>query len=78
MKPPDAARRDLVLQWLKKAASGLEAAEQLGEHGRRFGEIAACPCQQAAENTRMNSHPLALKYDTRATRQNFFPAARVR
>jgi HEPN domain-containing protein len=49
MKPPDVARRDLVLQWLKKAASDLEAAEQLGKHGGRFGEIVAFHCQQAAE-----------------------------
>jgi HEPN domain-containing protein len=49
MKPPDVAWRNLVLQWLKKAASDLGAAEQLGEHGGRFREIVAFHCQQAAE-----------------------------
>jgi hypothetical protein len=41
MKPPDVARRNLVLQWLEKAASDLGAAEQLGEQGGRFPEIVA-------------------------------------
>jgi hypothetical protein len=36
MKPPDVARRELVLQWLEKAASDLEAAEQLGQRPLRF------------------------------------------
>ena len=49
MKPPDVARRDMVFQWLKKAASDLDAAENLGEAGGRFGEIIACHRQQAAE-----------------------------
>jgi hypothetical protein len=29
MKPPDVARRGLVLQWLDKAAADFDAAEQL-------------------------------------------------
>jgi hypothetical protein len=29
MKPPDVALRELVLQWLDKAASDFEAAEEL-------------------------------------------------
>lgn len=49
MKPPDAAVRELVLQWLAKAAADFEAAEQLAMLGGRFREIIAFHCQQAAE-----------------------------
>ena len=49
MKPPDVARRELVLQWLDKAASDFDAAEQLCLQGDRFREIIAFLCQQAVE-----------------------------
>ena len=49
MKPPNVARRELVLQWLDKAASDLDAAEQLCAQGGRFREITAFLCQQAVE-----------------------------
>jgi HEPN domain-containing protein len=49
MKPPDVARRELVLQWLDKAAADFEAAEQLCAQGGRFREIVAFHCQQAVE-----------------------------
>jgi HEPN domain-containing protein len=44
MKPRDVAVRELVLQWLDKAA-----AEQLSAQGGRFREIVAFHCQQAVE-----------------------------
>ena len=49
MKPPDAALRGLVRQWLDKAAADFDAAEQLSAHGGRFREIVAFHCQQAVE-----------------------------
>jgi HEPN domain-containing protein len=49
MKLPDVAIRELVLQWLEKAAADLDAAEQLCTQGGRFREIIAFHCQQAAE-----------------------------
>jgi HEPN domain-containing protein len=49
MKPPDAARRELVLQWLDKAAADLDAAEQLSTRAARFRAIVVFHCQQAAE-----------------------------
>ncbi len=49
MRPPEVTQRNLVLQWLEKAAADLGAAEQLGEQGGRFREIVAFHCQQAAE-----------------------------
>lgn len=49
MKPPDAALRQLVRQWLDKATADFEAAEQLCGQGGRFREIVAFHCQQAAE-----------------------------
>jgi HEPN domain-containing protein len=49
MKLPDVALRELVLQWLEKAAADLDAAEQLCTQGGRFREIIAFHCQQAAE-----------------------------
>ena len=49
MKLPDVALRELVLQWLEKAAADLDAAEQLCTQGGRFREIIAFQCQQAAE-----------------------------
>jgi HEPN domain-containing protein len=49
MKPPDAALRELVLQWLDKAAADFDAAEQLSTQGGRFREIVAFHCQQAVE-----------------------------
>jgi len=49
MKPPDAALRELVLQWLDKAAAGFGAAEQLSTQGGRCREIVAFHCQQAIE-----------------------------
>lgn len=49
MKPPEAALRELVLQWLEKAAADFSAAEQLCGQGGRFREIIAFHCQQAAE-----------------------------
>jgi len=49
MKPPEAARRELVLQWIAKAAADFHAAEQLCAPGDRFREIVAFHCQQAAE-----------------------------
>jgi HEPN domain-containing protein len=48
MKPPEAALRSLVLQRLQKAATDLDAAEQLCAEGR-FREIVAFHCQQATE-----------------------------
>ncbi len=49
MKPPEVVRRELVERWLEKAASDIEAAEQLSAQGGRFREIIAFHCQQAAE-----------------------------
>jgi HEPN domain-containing protein len=49
MKPPDVALRELVLQWLDKAAADFDAAEQLSTQSGRFREIVAFHCQQAAE-----------------------------
>ena len=49
MKPPDVALRELVLQWLDKAAADLDAAEQLCAQEGRFREIVAFHCQQAVE-----------------------------
>ena len=49
MKPPEAALRELVLQWLEKAAADFDAAEQLCAQSGRFREIIAFHCQQAAE-----------------------------
>jgi HEPN domain-containing protein len=49
MKPPDVVRFELVRQWLEKAASDLEAAEQLSAQAGRLREIIAFHCQQAAE-----------------------------
>jgi len=49
MKPPDAALRELVRQWLDKAAADFDAAEQLSTQGGRFREIVAFHCQQAVE-----------------------------
>jgi HEPN domain-containing protein len=49
MKPPEAALRQLVLQWLEKAAADFDAAEQLCAQGGRLREIIAFHCQQAAE-----------------------------
>jgi HEPN domain-containing protein len=50
MKPPEAALRQLVRQWLDKATADFEAAEQLSAHCGRFREIVAFHCQQAVEN----------------------------
>jgi HEPN domain-containing protein len=47
MKPPEAALRQLVRQWLDKATADLEAAEQLCGQGGRFREIVGFHCQQA-------------------------------
>jgi hypothetical protein len=44
MKPPDVVRFELVRQWLEKAASNLEAAEQLSAQAGRFREIIAFHC----------------------------------
>ncbi len=49
MKPPEAALRQLVRQWLDKATADFEAAEQLSTRGGRFREIVAFHCQQAVE-----------------------------
>jgi HEPN domain-containing protein len=49
MKPPDDALRELVRQWLDKAARDFDAAEQLSAQGGRFREIVAFHCQQAVE-----------------------------
>jgi HEPN domain-containing protein len=49
MKPPEAALRELVRQWLDKAAEDLDAAEQLSGQGSRFRGIIAFHCQQAVE-----------------------------
>ncbi len=49
MKPPEVTLRELVLQWIEKAAADLEAAEQLCAQGGRFRGIVAFHCQQAAE-----------------------------
>ena len=49
MKPPDAALRGLVRQWLDKAAADFDASEQLSAQGGRFREIVAFHCQQAVE-----------------------------
>jgi HEPN domain-containing protein len=48
MKPPEVALRELVVQWLEKAAADFDAADQLCAQGR-FREIVAFHCQQAAE-----------------------------
>jgi HEPN domain-containing protein len=49
MKPPEAALRQLVRQWIDKATADFEAAEQLSTRGGRFREIVAFHCQQAVE-----------------------------
>jgi len=49
MKPPEAALRQLVRQWVDKATADFEAAEQLSTKGGRFREIVAFHCQQAVE-----------------------------
>jgi HEPN domain-containing protein len=49
MKPPEAALRQLVRQWLDKATADFEAAEQLSTQGGRFREIVVFHCQQAVE-----------------------------
>ncbi len=49
MRPPEVALRELVLQWLDKAAADFDAAEQLRSEGDRFREIIGFHCQQAAE-----------------------------
>ena len=49
MKLPETALRELVLQWLEKAAADFGAAEQLRAQSGRFREIIAFHCQQAAE-----------------------------
>ena len=49
MKPPDTVLRELVLQWLAKAAADFGAAAELSAQGGRFREIVAFHCQQAAE-----------------------------
>jgi len=49
MKPPEIALRELVLQWLEKAAADFDAAEQLSAQGGRFPEIVGFHCQQAVE-----------------------------
>ena len=49
MKPPEAARRDIALQWLQKADGDFEVAEHLLADGGRFREAVAFHCQQAVE-----------------------------
>jgi len=49
MKPPDAALRELVQQWLDKAAADFDAAKQLSTQGGRFRGIVAFHCRQAVE-----------------------------
>ena len=49
MKPREVALRELVVQWLQKAARDFDAAEHLLGQGDRFREIIAFHCQQAAE-----------------------------
>jgi HEPN domain-containing protein len=49
MKPPDAALREMVRQWLDKAGADFDAAEELSTQGGRFREIVAFHCQQAVE-----------------------------
>jgi HEPN domain-containing protein len=49
MKPPEAALRQLVEQWLDKATADFEAAEQLCGQSGRFRGIVAFHCQQAVE-----------------------------
>ena len=49
MRPPDIVLRELVVQWLDKADSDLDAVEELSSHGTRFREIIAFHCQQAVE-----------------------------
>jgi HEPN domain-containing protein len=49
MKLPETALREMVLQWLEKAAADFGAAEQLRAQSGRFREIIAFHCQQAAE-----------------------------
>lgn len=50
MKPPEAAHRDLVSQWVAKANRDFDAAVRLlAERDARFREIAGFLCQQAAE-----------------------------
>jgi hypothetical protein len=44
MKPPEVTLRELVLQWIEKAAADLEAAEQLCAQGGRFRGIVAFHC----------------------------------
>jgi HEPN domain-containing protein len=49
MKAPDTALREMVLQWLDKAAADFDAAEQLSTQGGRLREIVAFHCRQAVE-----------------------------
>ncbi len=49
MRPPEIVLRELVVQWLDKADSDLDAVEELSVHGDRFREIIAFHCQQAVE-----------------------------
>jgi HEPN domain-containing protein len=63
MKPPEAALRQLVRQWLDKAAADFEAAEQLSTQGGRFREIVAFHCQVEFPKT----HDIAKLLDRVAT-----------
>jgi HEPN domain-containing protein len=65
MKPPEAALRQLVRQWLDKAAADFEAAEQLSAQGGRFREIVAFHCQQAVEKylQALLPHPTSVPRD---------------
>ena len=49
MQPPDAARQNLVSQWLEKADRDYEAAEHLIAQAGRFREVVALHCQQSVE-----------------------------
>jgi HEPN domain-containing protein len=49
MKSRDAELRDLVRDWLRKAALDCDVAARLASEGDRFREIVAFHCQQAVE-----------------------------
>src|SRR5947207_1179747 len=49
MKPLETALRQLVEQWIEKANTDFEAAEQLSTQSGRFPVIVAFHCQQAVE-----------------------------
>jgi HEPN domain-containing protein len=49
MKPPDEAKRRIVVQWLQKADHDCDLAEHLFAEGARFPSAIVFHCQQAVE-----------------------------